>query len=67
MNQIQFRRQALDLVNPTESTNAGLWLDKYLLNDNDDAKKNLVMQVFDEIKISSIPICFFVRINMEWL
>lgn len=48
----EFRRQVLDTVNPTESTNAGLWLDKYLLDDKEDAKKNLVKRVFDEIKIS---------------
>lgn len=48
----QFRRKDLDSIHPEKSTNAGLWLDKYLLDDNDDAKKNLVKQVFDEIKIS---------------
>ena len=53
MNQIQFRRKVLDTVaKPEASTNAGLWLDKYLEGNDVEAKGKLVKQVFDEIKIS---------------
>jgi CRISPR-associated protein Cmr6 len=56
----QFRRQVLDTVaKPEASTNAGLWLDKYLLNDNDDSKKNLVYQVFETIKLQEAYKAFF--------
>lgn len=67
MTQIQFRRQALvsDSIRPQASTNAGLWLDKYLLDDKEDAKKNLVKQVFDEIKISKAYKDFYKRWNSE--
>lgn len=67
MNQIQFRRQALvsDTISPQASTNASLWLDKYLLDDKEDAKKNLVKQVFDEIKISEAYEKFYQKWKSE--
>ncbi len=48
----EFRRQVLDDKVPLVDTNAGLWLDKYLKNNNDDAKKNLVYEVVEKIKLS---------------
>lgn len=61
----EFRRQVLDSIIPEESTNAGLWLDKYLLDDKEDAKKNLVKQVFDEIKISKAYEKFYQKWESE--
>jgi len=63
----EFRRQALvlDSVYPTETTNAGLWLDKFLLDDKEDAKKNLVYQVVDKIKISEAYKKFYQKWKSE--
>ncbi len=45
-----FRRAALQDVTPDKDTHAGLWLDKYLSNDGDDAKKELVVAITQTIK-----------------
>lgn len=42
---ISFRRDALEAVNMQADTHAGLWLDKYLKDDSEDGKKNLVKEV----------------------
>lgn len=47
---IKFRRRDLEALSPEKTTNAGLWLDKYLLNDEESAKKNLIEQT---LKIQS--------------
>ena len=42
----QFRRDVLkNITKPPDGAHAGLWLDKYLSDDGDDAKKDLVKQV----------------------
>ena len=61
----EFRRHALNSRTPEESTNAGLWLDKYLLDDKDDAKKNLVYQVVEKIKISEAYKKFYQKWEAE--
>lgn len=47
---IQFRRQDLESFSPEKTTNAGLWLDKYLLDNKENAKKDLIEQT---LKIES--------------
>lgn len=47
----EFRREELVSAEPAADTNAGLWLDKYLRSDSDEAKKNLVKEITQTIKI----------------
>ena len=46
----EFRRAVLQNASPDADTHAGLWLDKYLKDDSDDAKKDLVKEVAQTIK-----------------
>jgi CRISPR-associated protein Cmr6 len=48
---IEFRRQALQEAGPQADTHAGLWLDKYLKDDSDDAKKDLVKAIAQTIHL----------------
>ncbi len=56
----QFRRQALESIQAVESTNAGLWLDKYLESDDVEAKGNLVKQA-SQIKITKAYEIFYTK------
>lgn len=40
----EFRRQALASCTPQKDSNVGLWLDKFLLDDKEGAKNNLIEQ-----------------------
>ena len=48
---LEFRRLVLQDATPVAETNAGLWLDKYLQSDSDEAKKDLVTEITQTIKL----------------
>ena len=60
MTAYPYRRNSLANVNPEKDTHAGLWLDKYLKDDSQNAKPELVKQVTD-IETSEIYKRFFRR------
>lgn len=49
----EFRRQALVSFDPQKDSNAGLWLDKFLLDDKEGAKNNLIEQALT-IQLSKV-------------
>jgi CRISPR-associated protein Cmr6 len=55
------RREKLSRLTPQSNTNAGLWLDKFLGDGNDQPKTKLVKEVAATIKTSDIYPAFFAR------
>jgi len=55
------RREKLSRLTPQANTNAGLWLDKFLGDGNDQPKPKLVKEVAATIKTSDLYPAFFAR------
>jgi CRISPR-associated protein Cmr6 len=49
-----YRRAGLQEVSVQKDTHAGLWLDKYLIDDGDDAKKIMVKDIAETIQIPDL-------------
>ncbi|MEW6405863.1 MAG: hypothetical protein AB1649_29070, partial [Chloroflexota bacterium] len=56
------RRSVLETIKPASTTNAGLWLDKYLIAQGDDtSKKDLVVDIAKTMQPGELYSVFFDR------